>query len=191
MLAPVRTAAPADTPVSLDEAKAHLRVDHTDDDDVINGLIAAAVDYLDGWTGILGRALVKQSWRQEFAGFGCLRLQVGPVSGVEVITYFDSRNQTQTLPDTAYVMRTDARGSYVDLPPQGIWPSAYVRPDAVSVTYEAGSATAAEVPAAIKAAIMLMVASWYRNREATSDGAATELPIGVAALLAPYRRISV
>ncbi len=190
MLAPVRTVAPADTPVSLEEAKAHLRVDHTDDDDVIKALIAAAVDHLDGWTGILGRSLVKQSLKQEFAGFGCLRLQVGPVARVETISYFDSNNQSQTLPDTAFVKRTDARGSYVDLPPQGIWPSAYVRPDAVSVTYEAGS-DAASVPAAIKTAIMLMVASWYRNREATSEGAAIELPIGVAALLATYRRISV
>lgn len=190
MLAPVRTVAPAGTPVSLDEAKLHLRVDHTDDDTVITALIAAAVDHLDGWTGILGRALVKQSWRQDFAGFGCLRLQVGPVARVETITYFDGGNQTQTLPDTSYVMRTDLRGSYVDLPPNGFWPAAYMRPDAVTVTYEAGT-DAASVPAAIKTAIMLMVANWYQNAEAVVDAVAIQLPIGAVALLAPYRRIGV
>ena len=57
MLSPVRTVAPTSTPVSLDEAKIHCRVDHTDEDDLITGLIAAATENLDGCGGILGRAL--------------------------------------------------------------------------------------------------------------------------------------
>jgi hypothetical protein len=58
MLKPVRTVPPAEMPVSLDEAKLHCRVDHNAEDAHITGLIAAAATHLDGWSGILGRALV-------------------------------------------------------------------------------------------------------------------------------------
>src|SRR5690606_14090696 len=66
---PILVVAPKMTPVSLDEAKAQLAVEHGDDDALILGYIAAAVDHLDGWSGILGRALVEQEWRQDFDGF--------------------------------------------------------------------------------------------------------------------------
>ena len=61
---PVLVTPPAETPVSRTEAKAHLRVDGTGDDDLIDGLIDAAVAHLDGYTGILGRCMVTQTWRQ-------------------------------------------------------------------------------------------------------------------------------
>lgn len=77
MLAPVRVTPPAEPPVSLEEAKAHLRVDFGDDDLYVAGLIEAATAHLDGWSGILGRALVTQTWRQDLCGFprdGVIRL---------------------------------------------------------------------------------------------------------------------
>jgi uncharacterized phiE125 gp8 family phage protein len=188
MLAPVRVSQPTTTPVSLIEAKAHLRVDHNDDDTLIGSLIAAAVDHLDGWSGILGRALVTQTWRQDFADFGCLRLALGPVASIEKIEYFDGDNANQTLADTVYTHFTDARGSYVDLKPDQSWPGTYSRPDAVSVTYVAG-VPVNDVPAALKAAILLMVGNWYANREATTETTMTELPLGAYALIAPYRRV--
>ncbi|WP_406871618.1 head-tail connector protein [Aminobacter sp. P9b] len=190
MLAPVRTAAPASTPISVAEAKSHLRIDISDDDGLIEAYIAAAVDHLDGWSGILGRALVTQSWRQDFAGFGCLRLPLGPVASITEIKYFDDDNVQQTLANTVYTHLSDALGTYVALKPDQVWPSSYSRPDAVSITYAAGSA-AADVPPALKAAIFLMVGNWYANRETTTETAMTELPIGAYALMSPYRRIGV
>src|SRR5690606_12599307 len=98
MLAPVRTVAPATMPVSLAEAKAHLRVDHDDQDDLITAQIKAATAYLDGWSGILGRALVTQTWRQDFAGFGDrLPLPLVPVTAIDSVSYFDGDNVHQTL----------------------------------------------------------------------------------------------
>lgn len=200
MLAPVRTTPPATPAVSLNEAKEHLRVIVRDgvgavlpneDDALITAFVAAATDHLDGYTGILGRALVTQTWRQDFAGFGCLRLPLGPTASITSITYFDEDGLQQTLADTVYVLRADALGAYVDLKPDQSWPTVYIRPDAVSVTYVAG-VDAADVPPAIKVAIMLIVGNWYENREAVNVGNIVhELPIGVYALIAPYRRISV
>lgn len=62
MNAPIRTVPPAETPVTLAEAKAHLRVDFDEDDALIGAILNAATEYLDGWDGILSRCLVTQTW---------------------------------------------------------------------------------------------------------------------------------
>ncbi|ODA67669.1 Phage gp6-like head-tail connector protein [Methyloligella halotolerans] len=188
MLAPVRITAPDAAPVTLAEAKAHCRVDHNDDDTLIGALIASATQYFDGYTGIVGRALVTQSWEQRFAGFGCLRLLVGPVTSVTSVTYFDGNNEEQTLADTVYQLFTDARGPYLDLQPDQSWPSIYARRDAVSVKYVAGDEVA-EVPAPLKSAILLMVGHLYEHREAVTDVSLGAAPLAVDALIAPYRRV--
>jgi uncharacterized phiE125 gp8 family phage protein len=192
MLAPVRTVAPTENPVTLTEAKAHLRVDHADEDTLITALIAAATDHLDGYTGILGRALVTQTWRQDFEGFAPkLRLALRPVASVTSVTYFDGDNTSQTLSASIYGLFEDGAGPYIALDPDQTWPGSYRRVDGVSVTYVAGQAVAA-VPQAIKHAILLTVGHWYANREAVSVGSTVAaLPLGVDALIAPYRRVGV
>lgn len=192
MLRPVLVTPPATMPVSLAEAKAHCRVDHSDDDALITSMIVAATTYLDGWTGILGRALVTQTWRQDFGSFrGCLRLPVGPVASIDSVKHFDADNSEQTVDPDVFVLWTDARGSYVDLASGMAWPQAYDRPDAVRITYVAGD-DAAAVPAPIKAAILLHVAHLYLNREAVVVGETPSVqPMAAAALVAPYRRVGV
>lgn len=191
MFAPVRTSAPATTPVSLTEVKAHCRVDGTDSDAVLTILLNAAVDHLDGWTGILGRALVTQTWRQDYCAFFTpLRLAVGPVASVTSVTYYDADNVQQTLADTVYALRYDALGAHIDLKVDQVWPGIYARADAISVTYVAGTA-AADVPASIKAAILLLVSHWNENREAVTEGAMSELPLGVDRLIGTHRRINI
>lgn len=167
-----------------------MRVEGNHDDALITGLVAAATDHLDGWSGVLGRALVTQTWQQDFAGFGCMRLRLDPVASIAGIDYFDAENQQRELAAETYALRVDQRGAYVDLAVNGIWPQTFMRVDAVSVRYVAGSGVA-DVPAAIKVAIMLMVATWYNNPEGVSDTAGVELPHAARALIAPYCRISV
>lgn len=194
MLRPVLVTPPATTPVSLVEAKAHCRVEGADSDAVLTAMIAAAVEHLDGWAGILGRALVTQTWRQDFRIFGSrMRLPVGPVASLSGVKHFDASNIEQTIDPSVYVMATDATGSYVELAAGKSWPATYDRSDAVRVTYVAGS-DAADVPASIKAAILLLVGAWFENREETAIGVSVApLPrsVGVNALLAPYRRVGV
>lgn len=191
MLQPVRTVAPATAPVSLAEAKAHMAVEHDDHDDLIDGLIAGAVDHLDGWRGILGLALVTQTWRQDFGKFAsALQLPVRPVQSIAGVTYYDGDNAEQTLATSVYELRTDdTRGPYIALQPGEAWPATYSRTDAVSVTFVAGYGGAADVPAAIRVAIMMMVSHWYASREAVVVGTgATTLPLGAEMLLAQYWR---
>jgi len=159
---------------------------------VLAALLNAALGHLDGWAGILGRAIVTQTWKQEFCTFGpVLRLPLGPVASITSVAYFDCENVPRTLADTAYVLRSDFRGAFVDLKPGQSWPGAYQRPDAISVTYVCGTAPQ-DVPAALKVAIMLLVSHWNENREAVVTGTiATELPLSVRTLLEPYRLVGV
>lgn len=189
MLAPVRTVAPANPVVTLEAAKLHLRVDHSDDDGVITALVGAATDHLDGWGGILGRALVNQTWRQDFGGFyACekLRLPLVPVIAAPTVAYFDDDNVSQTLSDTVWQVLTDALGPYVALKPGQSWPTVYSRPDAVSVTFVAGyGAEGTYVPEALRVAVLTHVKMSY-----DPDSRDVLQPM-FDALTNPYRRISI
>lgn len=75
---------PTDQVVTLAEAKLHLRVDGEDEDSLIQGLIDAAVAYLDGADGVLGRALAPQEWEVVFCGSAPGVLPLVPVINSEV-----------------------------------------------------------------------------------------------------------
>ncbi len=62
----VELVTPAVPVMQIAEAKAHLRIDHDDEDRLIQTLIDTAVGYLDGMNGVLGRALGQQVWRAVF-----------------------------------------------------------------------------------------------------------------------------
>lgn len=190
MLRPVRTVAPTAYPVSVTEAVAQCRVDTTDENALFQALIEAAVSHVDGYSGVLGRALLTQTWQQSYPGFTTgLRLPVGDLISISTVTYYDSDNVQQTLSSTVYRGLTDSRGPYVAEKPDQSWPSAYTRDDAVTVTWTAGyGATAASVPAAIRHALLLLIGHWYENRESVVIGApVASLPMAVESLLAPYR----
>lgn len=186
-LRPVLVTAPSVPLLTLAEAKAQLRVDVTDEDTLITALVTAANSYLDGYTGVLGRALLQQTWQVDFDSFGDgMRLPVGDVISVTSVTYYDASNVQQTLATSVYELRTDSTGPFIGLKVNQSWPSSYDRDDAVRVTWTAGYGTAAtSVPEAIRAAAKLLISSWYDNR-ATGD-----MPAAADALLAPFRRVCV
>jgi uncharacterized phiE125 gp8 family phage protein len=76
----------------------------------------------------------------------------------------------------------------VAIEPGQQWPSAYSRPDAVSVSFVAGTPVD-EVPLSLKAAILLHVGHLYQNREAvTVDAVSNFLPLGYEALIWPFKK---
>jgi uncharacterized phiE125 gp8 family phage protein len=185
----VRTAAPGFVPVSVNEAKQNWRVDHSDDDTVIQGLLESAAGHIEE---VLGRALVTQTWRQDFAAFDDqLRLDIGNLIGVTSIVYYDGAGASQTLASTVYTAFTDDTGPYIALKPDQSWPTAAERDDAIRVTWTAGyGATEASVPRKLRQAILLLGGHWYQNRSAVGE-ATQELPLSVSALIGSSRRIIV
>lgn len=183
---------PAVEPITLEEAKAHLRVTGSTDDAVITALISAARAYVDGPTGYLQRAVVQQSWRWTLPAL-CRYQHIPLPSLIDVVSvrYLDSDATEQTIDPDSYIILTDREPGVVIF---DSIPVAACRPDAFRITFTAGYSStdspadyAAAVPPPIKHAMLLLVGHWFENREGTFGGSMTELPMGVNALLAPYR----
>jgi uncharacterized phiE125 gp8 family phage protein len=183
--------APSTTPITLAEAKAHLRVDHTDEDALIQTLLDAAVSHFDGYTGILGRCMISQVWELYYDAFpsGDMQVPLGNIISIDTVEYVDPTTEIYTTwADTNY--EVDEKSVEGWIVPIDSWPTAMETTNAVRVTFTAGfGASAASVPAAIRAALLLMVGHFYKNREATTDAAMAELPMGVRALIDPFRRV--
>ncbi len=170
---------PAAEPLSLTEAKLHLRVDAdlTDDDTLISALIVAARQQAEHRTG---RALVSQQWRLGLDQFpdDSLELPKPKLVSVESITYLDGDGSRQTISAADYEVITDELLGRV-VPAYGkTWPTSIrSRPGCVQVSYTCGYGAAADVPQSIKAWMLLAIATWYENREALTAGQpVAELP---------------
>lgn len=192
MYRPSRTAAPSETPVSLTEAKAHLRVDSDDENTLISALVQAATDHVDGYGGILGRCLVTQTWRQDFDQFSQKLYLPMLAASVTSVVYVDDYGGSTTVGAANYELLNWHGGSYVRFIDDYPFPSGLAEAAAVRVTFTSGFGAAADVPAAIKAAMLLMIGHWYANREAINVGnIVSELPLGAMSLLEPYRHVGV
>jgi len=173
----VRTTAPAGAPITLSQAKAQIRVDHNDEDVLIQHYIDAATSLLDGPTGILGRCLVTQSWQMVIDALTGPVLLPFPDSTIDGAVFTDTAAGTLAYDLALQDQRLLLRPS-----------SGHGRP--VEITFTAGYGAASDVPAAIRQAMLLLIGQWYDNREAVTVGAAgSPMPMAVDALLAPYRRI--
>lgn len=187
----LRTAEPAEEPITLAEAKLHLAVDASDTDALITLLIKAARRQAEHQ---MQRSLIDQEWTLTLDGFPDeVRLHMGRVSAITSVAYVDADGVTQTLAGANYYL--DNKGAYTQwlVPAYGTaWPSTRDQANAVTVVYRAGEAGAASVPEDIKQWILLMVGQWFATREAGVEKAIAEVPRGFwAGLLDPYRVIGV
>lgn len=180
----VQTVAPASEPVTLAEAKLHLRVEVSDDDDLITGLLKAARQYAETVTG---RQLMQATWRLNLDAWPDddeIRVPKPPLQSVSSITYVDTAGATQTVAASDYQVDANSEPGRI-VPAYGeVWPAVRDQLNAIAVTYVAGGAAASSVPEGIKAAIKLLLAHWYETREAVITGTiATEVPMAVESLL--------
>ena len=195
MLRPIRISPPAEKPVSIPEAKSAARVDTDDDDALIGGLIDAAISHLDGWSGVLGRCLVNQDWRLSLRDWPSCRFIRLPFPDVSAVTvkYFNESDTEQTVSASFVQLLEDELGAFIRFSDEFTFPGVFDdRGDGVRVHFTAGYGPAAtDVPPSIRTAILLMVAHWYSNREASVEGQTSEIPFGASALIAPFRRIGI
>lgn len=179
-----RSSGPTAEPVTTTEAKAHLRVDISDDDALIAALIKAARQKVER---SLGKSLLTQTWVLALDGFPAgarVDLPNGPVQSVTTIKTYDEDDTESTLSDTAYFV--DTISARVGLNLDYTWPAALRPTNAVLITYVTGYGDdAADVPHDLVQAILLLVGHWYENREASAS--AGVMPLGVEALLQGYR----
>lgn len=177
---------PPEAIVTVDEVKQWTRIDADDDDALLEELVRSATQFLDAPMGWVGRAFGVQTlqmtldasdWRKRV-----LPLWYPPIREIVSVHYFDADGLEQELSGAEWRLM----GNSVCPAPDVCWPGVETRPDAARVVYEAGYE---EVPSPLRSAIMLLVAQWYRMREAASDVAMSEPPFAVSALVSPFRII--
>jgi uncharacterized phiE125 gp8 family phage protein len=180
--------APADEPVSLDDAKAHVREIEDAEDALIEGYLLAARQHVETYTR---RALITQTWDYTVDGLGRqVELPKPPVQSVTSVQYLDSTGALQTLAVDQYRVVKRDTGETAIVPAYGaIWPSIYPVEAAVTVRFVCGYGTTPEsVPQALRQAILLLTGHWFANREAVNVGnIVSELPLAVDALMFPHR----
>lgn len=183
----MRTEAPGAEPVTLAQAKAHLRVSHASEDELIADLVRAAREEVERQTGI---AMLAQSWRlvlDDWPAGRLVRLQRYPVRAVQTITVFDEAGDPTVLAASAYRVDTLSRPGRVLVEK----PLPVGSPlNGIEVDFTAGfGEAAADVPDTLKRAVLLLVAHWFEFRGAVApDEQPMSYPAGFDRLLAPFRR---
>ena len=195
---------PAGEPISLVEAKLHLRVDFDDDDTLIQVLISAARQAAETLTN---RQLVTARWRMvldSFPGPSLMGVPAGqtftlpghailipksPLQSVVEIRYLDMAGVSQVMPSAHYTVDKTCEPARITPVFGQIWPVALPQIGAVSVTIDAGYGSAADVPEGLKSWIKLRLGSLYAHREEVASmarGRIDPLPF-VDGLLDPYK----
>jgi len=173
-----RTTAATALPVSVIEARQHLRVDLDDDDVEIYNLIARATEYAEGYTGrtfcdAVWTRYIDNGWPME------IKLDRRPIVSVDSVKYIDTSGNQQTLAASQY--RSDLVAGRINRAYNITWPNVRWITNAVEVAYTAGYGTTASpvgvVPEDIKHGILLMVGAWLENKEDVIKGTtAKEMP---------------
>lgn len=166
----------------LSTAKEFLRVDHSDEDTTITALINAAVQHCQDYTN---RHFVSSNFTLSLDDFYNCEFSTGPINTITGVTYKDAANATQTLATSKYWYDTKREPGRIhfDSPPDTYDDDFNV----VTISGTIGATPAEPILHAVK----MLVAHYYENRRAVITGTHTiELPLGVAALLNPYRIIS-
>jgi hypothetical protein len=202
--------APESEPVSLEEAKTHLRVDFPDDDSYVLALISAAREVVEGK---LRRAVFSQTYELTLDQFPyptevltrspeqrenylypsiyfsdyAIDLPRSRVTSVDSITFVDVTGETVTLPEDQYAVDVKSEPARIVPANGGTWPyvTSYT-PGSITIVFKAGEWDADSVPVSVKQAMLLLVGHWYANREAVTDKPMTTLPLAVDCLLQRY-----
>lgn len=183
------TVGPDVEPVTLVEAKSHLRVDHNDEDALISVLTQAAREMVENNTN---RSLITQTRVIKLDGFpwgDTLKLTDGPVSSITSIYYDDDADVNTLLASSLYWTDLDSNIPRVRI--KSSFPSTYDKPNSVQITYVAGyGADGTYIPQPLKQAMLLILGHLYENRQQVivsgSPTGALEIPFGANALMSPY-----
>ena len=177
--------APTLEPVSVNEAKHHLRVSDSQEDQFIDTLIKAARELAEVETE---RSFLTTRWKQTFRCWpgSEIRLERPPLQSVVSVAYVDENEASQTLTETThYVVDTTSTPGKIWRAADTSWPSVSTEaPHPIEITFDAGWSIASTVPQSIKQAILLLVGHWYEHREAVTERNMHHAPRAAKALLA-------
>ena len=172
--------------ISTADLKTFLRVDHSEEDTLIEALRLAAVQYVENYCNVKCGSVSAVMYLDKFPVQW--EVPVGPVTAVGSITYNIGSATTTTLSTDNYFVdlkRKPARISVINVP--DVYDHVY---NGVQINLTIGYAEAS-LPEAMIQAIRLLVGHYYEQRQETIAGTIiTNIPSGIHSLLNPYRIIS-
>ncbi|WP_420392563.1 head-tail connector protein [Acuticoccus sp.] len=177
---------PLAEPVTVEEAKAHARIDGSTEDAKVAALITAARAEVENRTG---RALVRQGWRivRDAVPYGgVVRLSPAPVRSVDAVTVYGRDGLPSVVAPEEYRFDLSSSPGRLTFARARFWGARTMNGLEIDVT--CGYGAPEDVPAALKQAVLMLVAYWYEQREAALAGVVVE-PVahGLSALTASYR----
>lgn len=185
----VLTSGPGLEPVSLAEAKAHLRVEDDAEDTLIASLIVTSRLHIEA---VLGMAFLTQEWSwiiDAWPDLAVLRLPLRPVQAITRIRIFGEDGSATSVPPDRYLL--DGLGAPARLVRRRgrVWPQPGISASGIEIGLRVGFASKAQdVPHPLRQAVLLLVAHWYEHREPGELGSpAIPVPDEVSRLVAPYR----
>jgi uncharacterized phiE125 gp8 family phage protein len=182
---------PAVEPLTLGEAKAFIRVAHDDDDDIIAALIAGARIHIEAQTR---RALITQTWRivrDAWPENGRLAPLPVPLATLVAARIYKASGATQTIDLAGFTLDSAAAPAMLSFT-RGALMAPERRAAGIEIDITCGHGdTAEDVPEPLRQAVRLLVAHWYEHRGLVTLGTESAiLPASVAALIGPYRVLS-
>lgn len=179
---------PAGLPVSLEALKRHLRIEAAEEDSYLAGLIATAVETVEGRAGV---CLLTQTWRLYLDGLpraGCISLGVRPVQSIDAVTIYDGDGEPTVLSPQSYQLDrhgVPARLRFSPVPQPGQTMNG-IEIDVVCGFGDSG----VDVPGQLQRAILVLCAHWFERRGAAGETElAALLPDGFDRLIAPWREV--
>ena len=175
--------------VSLIQAKAHLRVEHSDDESLIETLIGVAQNVVEGYTGRFLQQVEGSFYFDDFHEF--MNLHAGPnlalrnSNSAEGVTYLDTAGRQTVVDLDKYVLEGKgypARLRMLDTPSDVESDSL----NAVRVDVTVGH-TQADRPDALVAAMLLIIGHLYENRQDVGQHKTHATPLASRYLMEPYR----
>jgi uncharacterized phiE125 gp8 family phage protein len=177
-----RVTAATVSPVPIEIAMEHLRLDGSDAHLTAKTYTAAAAQFVGESAG---RVLATERWSLAMpTPSGDVALPKSPVQSIASISYYDSSDASQSATVSDFYLYADDDRAFLRPKPGKSWPSLSAREDAVTIVFDAGYTV---LPDGLRAAVLMMAAHLHENREAVAQGARLPLPLGVDALIAQHR----
>ena len=187
----ILTTPPAVEPLSLAEAKEHLKVEVDVDDNLISRLITTARQHVEKQ---IDKVMIDQTWLiylSDWPGTSEVKLPVAPISAVNDLRTWSSDGIASTVDPSHYYadladtpQRLVLRGSRIWLKPSQV-------ANGIEIEVIAGyGPDGVSVPAPLRTAMLLLIAHWYENRQPDCAGAVGgSIATSLQSLLAPYKRV--
>jgi uncharacterized phiE125 gp8 family phage protein len=171
---------PLEHPITLAEARQHLRVTATAEDALILSLIYAAVEHAETFTR---RRFITQTWDLVLDYFPCHEIEIpnAPLQSVSSISYVDTAGSTQVMDAADYQVDVKSKPGRVRPAYGTVWPIPRTQMNAVEIRFVCGYGLAAAVPYPIKAGLLLLI-QYFEQRDANE-----KLLQAAENLLSPYR----